>query len=827
MKNSILHIVCVLALAAGGLFASTTGKIAGRVFDKGTGEPLVGANVVIEGTRLGTTSGADGSFVIIDVPPGTYRVKVSYIGFGPMTMENVKVFINQTTTLTFELSETAIQSGEVVITAVRPLVRKDATGTVTVVTHEEIQVLPVANFVDVLRIRAGVVGEGSNIYVRGGRSNEVAYMIDGVYVEDPLFGGLGTQLHNDAIEQLEFLTGTFSAEFGDAMSAVANVVTRSGTERFSGKIEARTSEFAQPYSSYREGRVVGSFSGPITSGATFFLTGERDYRGSWLPFGYNTDISALGKVTMPVSEMLKLTGSYRYTENEHQNYNHSWKYIPEQYYQPSSSSHQGMIQFKHVLSPEAFYDVKMSYFAQQSMLGILGLDGKYLDTSQYMLSSNYEFLSWVGNGYSDFYSKALPVEIDSALTKTYNLKADLVWQIGTTHEIKTGLDLKSHDLFRFSVYDPKRTAPYINDYSRQPFEAALYVQDKMEFPSLILNVGLRLDYANQRARFRNSPLDSTSFIDSEAKFQLSPRIGIAHPISDRTNLSFSYGHFFQNPEYQFLYENSQYDLGVREPLFGQPDLDAQRTVAYQVGINHQLADNVAVTLTAYYKDITGLIGTHYYLPFVDGRYVGYTVYINEDYANIKGFEFELTMRRSKNISGGFTYSYQVAKGSASSETEQYPGTTESTLLYYLGFDKTHSLNANVSLDFAANEGPDFFGIPILERTYWNFIVRASSGYPYTPGGRDVGFVILNSARMPWSFRLDVEAGRDWYVGGVKLTLFAEALNLTNYNNVVSVYTDSGLPDYTLYPAGHSDEYIKDPSNFGPPRRVRLGLRIAF
>ena len=253
---------------------------------------------------------------------------------------------------------------------------------------------------------------------------------------------------------------------------------------------------------------------------------------------------------------------------------------------------------------------------------------------------------------------------------------------------------KKHWLRLYNIYDPKRNFPYINDYKTEPFEGAGYIQDKIELPYLIINLGLRYDYMNANVVFRGDPLDPNSLIKVKSRSQFSPRFGIAHPISDRTKLHFSYGHFFQNPDFQYLFENNQYDLNVREPLFGQPNLDAQRTISYEVGISHQFTDNIAMNLTAYYRDITGLIGTRYYFPYVDGRYTGYTLYVNEDYANIKGFEFTLDVRPNRYFSGGLTYTYSVAKGSASSETEQYPGTQESTQLYFLDFDRTHVFNAS-------------------------------------------------------------------------------------------------------------------------------------
>ena len=109
----------------------------------------------------------------------------------------------------------------------------------------------------------------------------------------------------------------------------------------------------------------------------------------------------------------------------------------------------------------------------------------------------------------------------------------------------------------------------------------------------------------------------------------------------------------------------------------------------------------------------------------------------------------------------------------------------------------------------------------------SFILRASSGFPYTPGGRDVGFVIKNSLRMPGTYTIDMELGKNFeIIEGLNARVFAEVLNLTDAKNVLNVYTDTGEPDITFV-EDHSEEYIRDPSNFGPPRTIRLGLGIRF
>jgi hypothetical protein len=216
----------------------------------------------------------------------------------------------------------------------------------------------------------------------------------------------------------------------------------------------------------------------------------------------------------------------------------------------------------------------------------------------------------------------------------------------------------------------------------------------------------------------------------------------------------------------------------------------------------------------------------YYPPFQDGRYVGYYLYVNEAYANDKGFETRLTMRRSKYVAGSLTYTYSVAKGSASSELENYPSTTQSTLLYPLNQDRTHLLNANVSVMFPESDGPSMFGSYPMENTYWNVIVRVNSGAPYTPSSRRSSFIPINSARMPTTYSIDLEFGKSWKFGQFGFEPFVEILNLTDHKNVLYVWPDTGAPDVT-FDTAHSREYLQDPSNYGPPRRIRIGARLTL
>jgi outer membrane receptor for ferrienterochelin and colicin len=826
MKKGIFAILTVFIIYSS-FYAGSVGKLSGKVIDAKTKEPIIGANVFLIGTNFGAATDINGNFMILNIPPGTYDVKVSFIGYQSKTIKLVKINIDQTTYLDLSLESGEIEFEQIVIRAETPQVQKDLTGSVSVVTREQIEALPAAGFMDIIKLQAGVVGEGNRINVRGGRANEVAFLIDGMYVRDPLLGGLAAQINNDAIQEMSLLSGTFNAEYGNALSGVVNIVTRDGGEKFGGKLEYRTSSFGiKEYADLEELRLNGSFSGPLISkDVRFFISGETNQRGSYLPFGYDKDWIGFAKLTFFNIKGFKYSVSGRANLNRRKNYNHAYKYIPQYYSKIESESSQGSFAATHSVASNFFYDIRFSYFDQKYF------NGYDRDTSRYIGINDYIYRITIENGkeYRDFYDYATPTSLTDSRTRTVEGKLDAVWQIGNNNEVKFGAQFKHHYLKLFSVDGIKRpiALQYIDNYeTNKPYELAFYVQDKIEFPFLVVNAGLRFDYMNANVSFRKDPLDPNSMIKVKPRYQISPRIGISHPISDITKIHFSYGHFFQNPDYRFLFENKDYKTSVREPIFGQPSLDAQRTVAFETGLSHQLNENTAIHAVVYYKDITGLVGTTYLFPFVDGRPIGYTLYVNEDYANVKGFELTVDSRPTEHFGGSLSYTYSVAKGSASSETEQYPGTQESTLLYYLDFDKTHVFNASTSFFLKKDEGPDLFGIKILENTDLSLIFRASSGYPYTPSGRDIGFVVKNSLRLPATYQLDVEFGKEFIIDFIKIRAFVEAYNVTNRKNVLYVYPDTGDPEFTLV-GNRSREYMRNPANYGPPRSVRLGVGIKF
>ena len=226
------------------IIAGITGKLSGRVTNKETGEPLIGANVMVEGTVLGAATDIDGNYFILQIPPGTYTVRFTMIGYQSVVMNDVRVRVDLTTSLDGKLNESAVGLEEVVVQAERPMIQTDVTYSQANISSEEVDMLPVEEFEDVLALQAGVVSTGGEIHVRGGRGGEISYMVDGITVTDPYNSGMAVEIENNAIQELQFISGTFNAEYGQAMSGIVNIVTKDGDfSKYSGSLSGSFGDY--------------------------------------------------------------------------------------------------------------------------------------------------------------------------------------------------------------------------------------------------------------------------------------------------------------------------------------------------------------------------------------------------------------------------------------------------------------------------------------------------------------------------------------------------------------------------------------------------------
>ena len=241
--KSFTNVLCILLiiLMAGfvsDLWAAATGKIAGQVTAGDTNEPLAGANIVLQGTGMGAAADVDGYFVVLNVPPGTYTVEVSMIGYASYIGENVQVSINQTTTMDVKLTSETITTETVVVTAERPVVQLDVSASQNIITVDNIQDRPVDNLSEVLSLEANITftagASGQGLLVRGGELNETDITVDGLSTRNERNQIANTSIGLTSIQEVELLTGGFTAEYGDIRSGMVNIITKEGSpDRYS------------------------------------------------------------------------------------------------------------------------------------------------------------------------------------------------------------------------------------------------------------------------------------------------------------------------------------------------------------------------------------------------------------------------------------------------------------------------------------------------------------------------------------------------------------------------------------------------------------------
>lgn len=909
-----------------GVTFAQNGKISGRVIDGGTGEALPFVNVMVEGTTLGAATDLDGYFAIIGVGPGNYNVKASAIGYNAQTVQGVKVSIDLTTQVNFELRETSIElKEEVIVTATRPLVTKDLTSSTSIIGADDISVLPVTEFQEVLQLKAGIVGGN----VRGGRSGEVVYAIDGVPVTDVYDGSTVVDVSTSSIQELQFISGAFNAEYGKALSGYVNIATKDGDNEFQGSVTSYIGDYVSNRTEiFRDINNIdpvairnfeGSLSGPILPNTLFFyvnaryiyfggwLNGQRNYnpwnitinQGATVPIeeryilsadssgigdgkivsmNWNEKIYGQGKLTFRPFSGVKINFNYIYDNVEYRDYNHSFVYNPDGDFKKFRVGHTNILGLTHTLSQNTFYQANFSYFFKQFRQFVYENPNDPRWTHDKLLGQQpTEVPSFRTGGTENQQFKRN--------TSTYGFKLDFTSQVDKINLVKFGLEFNQHHLGfdniflqqPLSVEDPSFTLnPYVTRfvpdpkdpnenlaidlYERKPIELSAYIQDKIELSEMIINVGVRLDYFDSDGKILNDPTDpdiyrprkevniqktyeqrissnangESWYREADTELKISPRLGVAFPITDRGVVHFSYGHFFQIPSFELLYTNPEFKFGPGTGnlgIAGNSNLKAQQTISGEVGVQQAFTDDITVDLTAYFRDIRNLAGTRADEIRLPNGTSSYSQYVNSDFGFVQGVVLTLTKRLSNNWSATVDYTFQSARGNASdpaaTRNQLAGGEQPEIKLIKLNWDQTHTVN--VTFSYASDDN-------------WGFslIGQYGSGFPYSPSiAQNVSTLLINSELKPSSKNVDLRAYKDFVLGDFRLSLFARVYNLFDIRNEVNVYNDSGTADFTIDEFNRRnddnpddlvntlDEFYRNPTFYSEPRRVELGATLFF
>jgi len=884
MKRLIPIFLTVGCLFTTFLFAGVTGKITGRVIDHETGKPLALANVIVEGTQLGAATDSNGYYFILNVPPGEYTLVVSMMGYQRMRVEGVRVSVDFTTVQNFELTPTVLELGEIAVVAERKIIRHDLTSSLSIVKSRDIEVMPVETFRELLDLQAGVV-KG---HIRGGRYGEVAYMIDGISVTDPYSGDIAVEVDNSAIQELQVVSGTFNAEYGQAMSGVVNIVTKKGSDEFSGNFVVWLADYyttdtkftgLDKFNPSQNKNVRFTLSGPLlTKNLTFFLTSRYYYNDGWLygirkflpngepgdnrivPMNYYRKLFFQGKLFYQITKGVNL--SYAYLDNRinYKEYDHYFKYNPDGDWRRFKTGYNHQLTLTHTITPKTFYSLNIAHFYSSYKHYVYEdpYDPRYVHPDL-LTAPSYSF-AHAGTKMQHFYR----------WSKTTTLRVDLTSQVRPSHEMKAGLELQLYNLFMhefeiipktiegvevvpFEPYVPDFTAPNHNCYHKHPYLASCYAQDKIEFKDMIVNVGVRFDYFEPDGVVLRDPADP-NILDpwrpehqqmtleerekiwwkkATPKKQISPRLGIAYPITDKGVIHFSYGHFLQIPQFEYLYRNPEFEVpktsGI-STILGNADLDAQRTVMYEIGLQQGFRNDMRMDVTLFYRDIRGWVGTS---PEINTVIPGtkYVKYVNKDYANVRGVTFSFDKYRISGSKFGFSlaYTYQIAEGTSSNPEDAFndarAGREPRKEVVPLDWDQRHTLNVTL-----------IFGGTNFETS---FIFKYGSGLPYTPRvvqGTRVGRTLYtglkeNCERRPPTVDVDFNYTYGVKLGRLTVALLVKIFNLFDIRNEYGVFEDTGRATYTLEQrtaGGDADpNWFIRPDFYSEPRQVQIGISIEF
>ena len=239
MKTAI-SLLMIMAISCP-LWSGTTGKIAGTVIDEQNGEPLAGANVVVQGTEWGAAANLNGQFTILHLPPGLYNLKISVMGYATTTVTEVRVDIDQTARVDVALNMVAVEGQAVTIVAERNIIKPDVASSVVAVTAQEVTELPISNISGVIRLQAGVTMD-NGITIRGGSSAEALVQMDGVTMRDPRNNRPISNIALSSIKEISIERGGFNAEYGQVRAGIVNVITQEGSKyAYHGSFESRYS----------------------------------------------------------------------------------------------------------------------------------------------------------------------------------------------------------------------------------------------------------------------------------------------------------------------------------------------------------------------------------------------------------------------------------------------------------------------------------------------------------------------------------------------------------------------------------------------------------
>jgi outer membrane receptor protein involved in Fe transport len=1064
----VLVALCAYAAPA----HAQTGRITGIVTDQQTGQPLVGVQIFLEGTGRGTLTQESGRYFLINVPPGNYTLVAQLIGYATIRREGVNVAIDIARTVDFQLPSQAVAVQEIIVEAERvPLIQVNATGSTSTLTGEAIQALPVSDLRGALALQPGFLdlqldNEDAVSYVdsrrgitparvRGGRHGEMSTLVDGIPVNNIIFGGPAFAVPPFAVQQVDFVRGGFEAQYGNALSGITNIVTRPGSPTLRGSMRYSSSRLGGAMG-LRQDELLGDdtfdgyLSGPVPGTDTrlrYVLAGQYRDRASrvleydshtfdpnrttrdplggrahqldvisgWRAFGFTQTTDLYGKLTYAVTPAAMLNVGYMSTGARTQGFDGMHQFIGLDLETPCIENNPdvagwceryfGSRQYNRLEDvftggqgpfPYLPYGVRNSVSTDRSLMwakwdhtmgrfaytGVLGrytserlscnwfggvcLEGQIrhlttigpLAVTQFTAHSRHG-APWTGP------AAAMENFFGQDSTSTMVARADVQGQVTDHHNLSAGLFFQRHELYMNETRNtdwpfdrPHLFARY--DYQANPWDAAIYFQDRIEYDFLTVRLGFRFDYGRADGLFFSDPMDPThgttafevcegrapslgqttpwtvmgedgqplpftgiaacsmspalmdsarmiafqdDFSKAPVRRQFSPRLGLNFPVTETAAFFANYGQYSQIPTYHAMFQRTGIGrlhldslplLVLRETgsgvvvdtilqgqslegttrgpdmrlfqgqpsLIGNPRLENERTSIYEIGFLTELFNNYGLSVTAYYKDQSGLTGIRTGGVRPTGERINdpgetygstsprYRILVNSDYQTSRGFEATLRRRVVNNWGFDVNYGYMQAFTNAAPPELQlqrlYEADQEAFLEVRSEVDQPHTLNTTIRLEAGA-QAPDVPLGHLLRHTRIAVTNSFASGLPYTPTTSFISSARQdrNSGRAPAILNTNLQLSKDFQIANLRYGGVLRVNNVFDRKNCQSVYSTTGRCDAGalagnrffpsagagVAPAFPETNYLSTtwdrPQMLYPRRHVSAGLQVSF
>jgi outer membrane receptor protein involved in Fe transport len=795
-----------------------------------------------------------------------------------VAVKDVQITADKTTKLDATMQEDAITTETIVVTAEKPVVDVSLTSTVATITDRDIAALPVQELGDIVNLQAGVV-DG---HFRGGRAGEVQYQVNGVSVNNSYDNTSTIRIDRSLIQEVQVITGTFDAEYGQAMSGVVNTVLKSGGESFAWNAEALAGGFlytdtrAQNLDYRFEPELLNhnyqlSVSGPVGLPQTYFLLSGRRYlfndyyygvrrynptdtngisnpirwilqpngNGDVVALAFSREWSGLGKITNRSIPGIELSYSFLFNTIDASKLDDAFTYRLN----PDGKKHQKTTSIvhgadlTHTVSPTTYYTVsiRQNYFDYHDWVYDDFYDPRY-DIAQVSRGiSDYEFgASLAGVDFGRFRQK----------TNTAVLKAAVTSQVTREHQVKLGAELqtsalefgnagtltyKGDSLYRYVDFPPDY--PGVQYY--YPVSLAAYAQDQIEWNNLTIRAGLRFEYFDARSTLPSDPANPANAITgaplsypkrTSRKTTYAPRVGISYPISTVSSVFFSYGHFYQLPPLRDIFNNANYGkLATLQAGTGNySEVYGNPNIKPERTIQYEFGYKHAIT------DFLGVSVNLFYkdirdllgVEFIDTyTAAAYARLTNVDFGNVTGFTIALDQRQLGMVSSTLDYTWQMAQGNSSDPNETATRAEAGEDPRPRQVPLNWDQRHTLNLTVRLSD-PEVYSI--------STIVRFGSGQPYTPEiGSGFGAAVEeNSGRKPMGLLVDLRAEKYFTLAGIDLSLFLRVFNLfdARYFNG-KVFANTGSPDYGLFPEAQDKNQLADPTRYYAPRRIELGVSM--